>query len=1149
MKAALEDSNSTKQENEIIKGDEATATATATTTTTTTTTPAPPDENDNQENEIIKEDEATVIPKATVNSSPPPTDPTDDGVCVSKQTPSSSSSLSYSSRANLKRKSSSVKSYAEKDIDSENEASIVDETEERSEGEKNDIKSNPKPASLSASLSSASESASLSCTIKTKPNNKGIKSKVSSNGVPLTKICQYCKQEKSIFGFNNHRRKCEREHEDNNVLSEECKDEKQQQQKQQQLQQKEEKEEGEKEEKEEESITYQTTKPKKRMPSITPRRRRKKDIDDDDNNRNDNRNDNINKQSDDNNKSSKVTIPKRGRPKKIKLDGKTETTPKRGRPKKIKLDVNVNTETISKPGRPKKRKLDVNTETISKPGRPPKTKLDGNRTKIEKSMKQQKQKGSNTTEKISRPGRPKKIKLDSTNTTKSGTSNNKHQGISNNTTMLNRKSTGRTTTTSGVNQTLSMDDLECILLYSAFNNPLRVINEGPGLWMLEVLPSSSTLKSDKLADEIFIKWQDMMISMHQHNYDSLNKSKSKTDENNDFTDSSSSHQRLGNNIIRDVISICFASKSAEAQCVTLLATGWTFIPADRMKRRKKTTVSGRGPIYACGRWGKNDKSVTLGEAWDKHHASVCNVIDEAFEKLIDRMCDGKDEIGNDILNNSNININNNKKKKKKNNKDKYKKNSNHNTDNNNIDTDSDNNNINNNDNTTDSNEDNNNNDNDNNNNTNDNNNYSSSSNNNNNNNKAAVKEKLKSQRKIKNNKESVDTVLVSLPKKDVRPTALESIAENIDHDHIPTNAKIIMTQRKRYVSKGDPRPTMYCTWCGPKLPEYADQEIACTVCMSLYDLGWRYEAETYKSCGKKLTVYTYYTPHHGKPVKSVKLFLEKSTKIIKKKAMKEKENMDEDDKDEEDVAVVDFIVDESISMEECKDKKDPTEESVSSDPEDLNDCLIPGCILDVKKKGLPKLEQLIVYEGGLSGALRADKLCFWNLMYGSDFAVTLRIMKPLTVGKLPSDVAFETPFGRQPEAATSSIVENISHSKYFGVTRWKDNKYAVELPTLNVDKVIEVPFNLPRCYTTGNKPILIRADLDNEYEAGQLYAFLIRILYGREGVKVALETSPPPDVLRNASPNQSVQELNIEISSIPDPIATNESTGTERHLV
>ena len=80
---------------------------------------------------------------------------------------------------------------------------------------------------------------------------------------------------------------------------------------------------------------------------------------------------------------------------------------------------------------------------------------------------------------------------------------------------------------------------------------------------------------------------------------------------------------------------------------------------------------------------------------------------------------------------------------------------------------------------------------------------------------------------------------------------------------------------------------------------------------------------------------------------------------------------------------------------------------------------------------------------------------------------------------------------------------NTSQSRYSGVI--KDNaekgQFAVEFPSLNIEKCAEVPFCLPKCCTTRGKLVIIKREIDNEYYAGQFYAYVIRILYGNEAIE------------------------------------------------
>ena len=89
-------------------------------------------------------------------------------------------------------------------------------------------------------------------------------------------------------------------------------------------------------------------------------------------------------------------------------------------------------------------------------------------------------------------------------------------------------------------------------------------------------------------------------------------------------------------------------------------------------------------------------------------------------------------------------------------------------------------------------------------------------------------------------------------------------------------------------------------------------------------------------------------------------------------------------------------------------------------------------------------------------------------------------------------------------------------SRYFGVIKADVNKneFAVEFPVLNIEKCSEDPFRLPQCCTTGGgKVVILKTGIDKEYYAGQIYAFVIRILYGNEAIKSIHETFSSVEVL------------------------------------
>ena len=65
-----------------------------------------------------------------------------------------------------------------------------------------------------------------------------------------------------------------------------------------------------------------------------------------------------------------------------------------------------------------------------------------------------------------------------------------------------------------------------------------------------------------------------------------------------------------------------------------------------------------------------------------------------------------------------------------------------------------------------------------------------------------------------------------------------------------------------------------------------------------------------------------------------------------------------------------------------------------------------------------------------------------------------------------------------------------------------NGNYGIHFPVLNIDACTEDSFVLPSCCVTMGTKIVLRADIHSENLAAQLYAYIIRILYGEEGVKI-----------------------------------------------
>jgi len=567
---------------------------------------------------------------------------------------------------------------------------------------------------------------------------------------------------------------------------------------------------------------------------------------------------------------------------------------------------------------------------------------------------------------------------------------------------------------------------ECVLLHAAIHNPLRVLKDGPGLWMLDELLHGLRNKArfQITDDKISFKWRNMLLN--------INNDKENDDDNN----APSPCQHL----IKDVLTICFASKSAEAQCVALLTAGWRFIPVDKSQRRRKTKLV-VSAIYNTGEWAKDGTPMPLNDAWDDHINDLCDEIDQEFEKL-------KDELTEIVTTVTTAPVKTKSVPKPKQ-ESKFT--------------------------------------------------FSSK--------KAEAKKKSKAGNKntttieepVEMKQDTKDSVT---PEISTGPVSLESIIKSnrLSIDQFPKSVRAFINQRQGYVKKHDPRPVLQCTWCSPKLPARYNLQVEaiCEACMFLYEEGWRCEKGEYCTGGNTVPTTRYFNKE-GKKITSVKLYLELTTSLVAKKfGGYDEDEIAKDTKQSAD-SINDADVQDSNDIENCT----PSEEEDDDDNNTLNSNAIK-ILADLKKNGLPKLRHLLLCPRGLAGVLHDDRFCLLNLCYGSDMAVAFQVLNPIITG-LPSDqIMNETPFLRPGETI------NPTQSRYFGVIKAGADKedFAIEFPILDIEKCSEVPFCLPKCCTTGDgKMVILRAGIENEYCAGQYYAFIIRILYGNQSIKSIHEAS------------------------------------------
>ena len=466
----------------------------------------------------------------------------------------------------------------------------------------------------------------------------------------------------------------------------------------------------------------------------------------------------------------------------------------------------------------------------------------------------------------------------------------------------------------------SIDD--CILLHASMNDPLRVLNDGPGIWMVEKLYNELKIKQRPTEENIIVKWQSMMISMHH-------------DRNNKRANSCQ-------DLIKDVLTICFASKSAEAQSVALLSAGWNFIPNQKKNRRRNKY--GTQAIYTSGKWGKGGEEVSLQDAWDKYVSDISQEIDEQYKEVKERLTTviNTDKVNDQVA----VKVKENvtpmvedqvvlKVKEKVTPK---------------------------------------------------------------------VKEKVNA---IKSTK-PIDGKDVIFPDPNKKPVPLQSVTRTLlTYDELPRNIQAVFKARKDIVRKYDPRPIIHCTWCGPKLPEEETlkDETLCEACMMLYEEGHRHEREHYISKKKDMVINKYFNTQ-GKELRSVKLFLQGTSKFVSKIFSKA---------EEEDHMEMEDITNQPLTKGgEVKEKTSIGSNVAAATAADIDVMLdssrafIPSSVMEVKKNGVPKIQDLLQHDKGLAGTLRDDKFCILNVCYGSDITIAFRVLQPLLKGDFPSQVQTES---------------------------------------------------------------------------------------------------------------------------------------------
>ncbi len=88
-------------------------------------------------------------------------------------------------------------------------------------------------------------------------------------------------------------------------------------------------------------------------------------------------------------------------------------------------------------------------------------------------------------------------------------------------------------------------------------------------------------------------------------------------------------------------------------------------------------------------------------------------------------------------------------------------------------------------------------------------------------------------------------------------------------------------------------------------------------------------------------------------------------------------------------------------------------------------------------------------------------------------------------------------------------LSSIAQSQYYGVVKIDGEKdeYAAEFPKFVVDNYAKTSFTLSPYHSSNKNKVVLRDGINDEYLAGQIYAYVARVLYGNEGIAATVATA------------------------------------------
>ena len=329
-----------------------------------------------------------------------------------------------------------------------------------------------------------------------------------------------------------------------------------------------------------------------------------------------------------------------------------------------------------------------------------------------------------------------------------------------------------------------------------------------------------------------------------------------------------------------------------------------------------------------------------------------------------------------------------------------------------------------------------------------------------------------------------------------------------------------VTMRKQQVSHPDCRPCAACSWCGCGKNE-KDNSTICPVCTALSENGW----SSYRNTSDQM-----FMSHNGEAVRNVKNFILASTAFVAKamNAMSEKDrlyliNQYEKDPGEASVVANSKTTTSSTTKTQHPQKKraksvanvaqsKETKTKISSETnkrrkkkESIAE-RSPSRKMKYSVIELPTISKLLTQDRGLEGVLKADVHSVYNIYFGADANIAAKILTTLAKGDIPAEVQNETPLIRSTDALQefSNYGSDTPPSQFVGVfrDRGEQNSYAVAIPAF--------PCTTPKEATIGGHLCLLSVGIKDEKTAGQLFAYMFRILYGTTALLEASKLASTP---------------------------------------